>query len=187
MKTLLVKTKAGPFTAYYSKQGLSGLEFPSARSNLLPDESSSRAGPAALRAWQKLTQQAIQNVLAGNSPGIVPPLDLSMGTRFQQEVWGALRAIPLGETRTYAQIAAQIGRPKATRAVGAACGANPIPVLIPCHRVIASDGGLGGFSAGLTWKIKLLSLEGHRAFECQAAMPTRTRRLPQKLFNTSIN
>ncbi|AJD89858.1 methylated-DNA--protein-cysteine S-methyltransferase [Jeotgalibacillus malaysiensis] len=82
------------------------------------------------------------------------------GTPFQQEVWEALLDIPYGETRTYADIAAQVGRPKAFRAVGTAIGANPLLVVVPCHRVIAKDGGLGGFSAGLDVKRALHQVEG---------------------------
>ncbi len=69
-------------------------------------------------------------------------------------------AIPRGETRSYAWIAKKIGKPNATRAVGAACGANPVPIIVPCHRVIASDGSLGGFGGGLPLKRRLLKLEG---------------------------
>jgi methylated-DNA-[protein]-cysteine S-methyltransferase len=86
------------------------------------------------------------------------PLDLR-GTPFQRKVWRALLDIPYGETRSYAQIAAAIGSPKAVRAVGAANGANPVAIIVPCHRVIASSGGLGGYSAGLDCKRKLLALE----------------------------
>lgn len=75
-------------------------------------------------------------------------------------MWRALLKIPRGETRSYAWVARQIGKPRATRAVGAACGANPVPIVVPCHRVIASDGSLGGFGGGLAWKRKLLRLEG---------------------------
>ena len=81
------------------------------------------------------------------------------GTDFQQLVWQALCAIPYGETRTYGQIAAQIGRPKAARAVGGGCNRNPILLLIPCHRVVGSSGSLTGFAAGLDVKEKLLELE----------------------------
>ena len=84
----------------------------------------------------------------------------SAGTEFQQRVWSALKEIPSGETRSYGEVAASIRSPKATRAVGSACGANPIPVLIPCHRVLASGGRLGGFSGGLDWKRRLLMVEG---------------------------
>ena len=81
------------------------------------------------------------------------------GTAFQQAVWKQLQKIPRGQTRTYGEIAAAIGRPNAVRAVGTACGANPIPLFIPCHRVVARN-GLGGFGSGLPWKALLLGLEG---------------------------
>jgi O-6-methylguanine DNA methyltransferase len=81
------------------------------------------------------------------------------GTPFQRRVWEALRKIPRGETRTYAEVAAQISSPGAARAVGAACGANPIGLLIPCHRVVGSGGSLGGYYWGLDRKRALLDLE----------------------------
>lgn len=81
------------------------------------------------------------------------------GTEFQKAVWKAMQKIPYGEVRSYKWIASKIGRPGAVRAVGTACGTNPIPLLIPCHRVVATD-GLGGFSSGLKIKKKLLKLEG---------------------------
>ena len=89
------------------------------------------------------------------------PLSLH-GTPFQQEVWDALRTIPSGETRTYAEVAAQLGRPTAYRAVAQACAHNPAPVVVPCHRVVSSDGSLGGFSGGLWRKEALLVREGAR-------------------------
>ena len=85
-------------------------------------------------------------------------LDLS-GTVFQHEVWEATRAIPYGETRSYRWVAEQIGKPKAVRAVGQALGRNPLPVIVPCHRVLASDGGIGGFTGGIETKRYLLHLE----------------------------
>lgn len=88
-----------------------------------------------------------------------PKISVPEGTPFQQAVWNALKKIPRGKTRTYGEIAAVIGRPKAVRAVGTACGANPLPVFIPCHRVTAKN-GLGGFGSGLPWKILLLKSEG---------------------------
>ena len=87
------------------------------------------------------------------------PLDL-LGTPFQVRVWQALVGIPYGETRTYAEVAAQIGAPSAVRAVGAANGANPIMVVVPCHRVIGSRGALTGYGGGLDMKTRLLTLEG---------------------------
>lgn len=86
-------------------------------------------------------------------------LDLRDGTPFQQKVWEALARIPMGETRTYGEIADQIGRPRASRAVGQACAHNPILLLVPCHRVTAEGGRLGGFSCGIGVKQALLALE----------------------------
>ncbi len=88
------------------------------------------------------------------------PIDVA-GTAFQEKVWRELRKIPLGETRSYAEIAAAIGQPTAVRAVGTANGDNHVAVLIPCHRVIRSDGSLGGYAGGLDRKRKLLAAEGH--------------------------
>lgn len=84
----------------------------------------------------------------------------SKGTAFQQKVWRALREISYGETRTYGQIAAAVGSPKGARAVGMACNRNPIMIIVPCHRVIGSNGSLTGFGGGLPVKEKLLKLEG---------------------------
>lgn len=86
------------------------------------------------------------------------PLDL-IGTPFQQQVWRALGQVPFGETRTYRDIAAAVGRPQAVRAVGAANGANPVPVLLPCHRIVGADRKLTGYYGGLAMKRKLLQLE----------------------------
>jgi len=82
------------------------------------------------------------------------------GTDFRKCVWRELLKIPVGKTKSYGEIAAAIGRPKAVRAVGGACGANPIPVLVPCHRVLAANKKIGGFSGGLDWKRDLLAREG---------------------------
>ena len=87
------------------------------------------------------------------------PLDLSTGTPFQQKVWQALRQIPYGETISYAQLANHIGQPTACRAVANANGKNPISLIIPCHRVIASDGKLGGYTGGIEIKQTLLDIE----------------------------
>ena len=86
------------------------------------------------------------------------PIDVT-GTAFQARVWAALREIPYGEVRTYADIAQEVGKPGAIRAVGSACGANRVPLSIPCHRVIRTDGSLGGFGWGLEVKETLLAAE----------------------------
>jgi AraC family transcriptional regulator of adaptative response/methylated-DNA-[protein]-cysteine methyltransferase len=89
------------------------------------------------------------------------PLDIR-GTVFQRRVWDELRRIPRGETRTYRQIARAIGAPAAVRAVGSACGANPVALAVPCHRAVRTDGGMGGYAWGLQRKRKLLALEKKR-------------------------
>jgi methylated-DNA-[protein]-cysteine S-methyltransferase len=81
------------------------------------------------------------------------------GTAFQRAVWGELIKIPYGTRRTYGELAARLGRPRGARAVGAACGANPVPILVPCHRVVGAEGALGGFGAGISVKQKLLDIE----------------------------
>jgi methylated-DNA-[protein]-cysteine S-methyltransferase len=86
-------------------------------------------------------------------------LDLE-GTEFQRKAWQAMRKIPFGETISYGEQARKVGKPKAYRAVGSANGKNPIPIIVPCHRVLASDGSLGGYSLGLPMKRRLLALEG---------------------------
>jgi O-6-methylguanine DNA methyltransferase len=148
-------TTWGIFAAYFSTAGLCRLAFPGDKPPKLLEASL----PPMNAEWLSLTQQAVEKVLSGRAPNELPPLDLSRGTPFQQKVWALLRMIPFGETRTYGQVAAALGQPLAARAVGAACGANPVPVIVPCHRVLASNGKLGGYSAGLDWKRKLLAAE----------------------------
>jgi len=104
--------------------------------------------------------RAVVCLVDGDSPGHALPLDIR-GTAFQRKVWRALQELPSGETVTYAQLARSIGHPQASRAVGSACGANELAVAIPCHRVIRSDGGLGGYRWGL--KRKMLLQERERA------------------------
>jgi AraC family transcriptional regulator of adaptative response/methylated-DNA-[protein]-cysteine methyltransferase len=105
----------------------------------------------------RFARERLMAVFGGASDAHLP-LDVR-GTAFQARVWESLRAIPPGETRTYAEIAKAIGRPKAVRAVGAACGNNPVSLLIPCHRVVGSDGGLHGYRWGLKRKQALLARE----------------------------
>ena len=101
----------------------------------------------------------LESYLAGELREFQSPLDLR-GTEFQMKVWQELRAIPYGTTCSYRDIAERIGHPRAYRAVGAANRANPIPIIVPCHRVIGRDGSLTGYGGGLTMKERLLRLEG---------------------------
>ena len=107
------------------------------------------------------TERQLKEYFAGTRHQFELELDFS-GTDFQKQVWQALLTIPFGETRSYSQIAQQIGKPKAVRAVGAANGRNPISIIAPCHRVIGASGGLTGFAGGLQAKQYLLALEGTR-------------------------
>lgn len=107
------------------------------------------------------TKRQLQQYFAGERRTFELPLDFS-GTPFQRPVWHALLTIPFGETRTYAQIAKDIGHPTALRAVGAANGRNPISIVAPCHRVLGARGNLTGFAGGLAAKAQLLKLEAAR-------------------------
>jgi len=105
------------------------------------------------------TERQVNAYFAGRRQQFAIPLDAA-GTEFQRKVWTALLTIPFGETRSYEQIARQIGHPRAARAVGAANGRNPLSIVAPCHRVIGSTGKLTGFAGGLEVKSYLLALEG---------------------------
>jgi len=100
----------------------------------------------------------ISDYLSGKLKKLSLPVQ-TRGSELQQAVWAELQRIPYGQTISYSEMAARIGNPKAVRAVGSACGANPIPLIIPCHRVLRSDGSLGGFGWGLEVKEFLLALE----------------------------
>jgi O-6-methylguanine DNA methyltransferase len=158
---LLIATGAGQFVARYSENGLAELHFPSRAARTAPQRSEGGRTPAPIRRWHRMTAAALKDILAGRDPKHFPPL-APVGTAFQQCVWKALRKISRGQTKSYGEIAEAIGKPKAVRAVGGACGANPIPVLVPCHRVVAANRKLGGFSGGLIRKRDLLAREGVR-------------------------
>jgi len=170
---LPVATDDGEFIARYSEKGLAGLSFPKQSNRRrrgdesqialdtgdLVRDSSRRFLQTKILRWHNTTTKALKAILAGREPKTFPPLDMS-GTAFQKSVWRAMQKISLGKTKSYGEIAAAIGRPKAVRAVGGACGANPVPVLVPCHRVLAANNKLGGFGGGLDWKRSLLKREG---------------------------
>ena len=160
---LSIPTRDGQFTARYSKKGLTELDFPQVGTPRRGVRTSQRDVPTIpatyISRWHRATEAALKNILAGRAAKNLPPLDLA-GTEFQKSVWNALRKISFGQTKSYGEIAQQIGRAKAVRAVGGACGANPIPVLVPCHRILAAHGKIGGFGGGLDWKRKLLEREG---------------------------
>jgi len=169
--TANMKSAIGPLFLAASAHGLVALEF-DAR---LPGQQSIRPNPRDLRREKEKEQKGFQfedsprplqpyvseleEYFAGKRREFTFPLDLR-GTAFQLACWRALLAIPYGETRTYADIARAVGNPNAFRAVGMANNRNPIAIVVPCHRVIASNGTLCGYGGGLDLKRKLLELEG---------------------------
>lgn len=155
---IMIPTADGNFVAHYSDKGLAGLNFPKAsKSRVL--STNPKVSVQVLR-WHRTTAEALKQMLAGRAVKSLPPLDWSGATNFQQSVWREMLKISVGKTRSYGEIAERINNPKAVRAVGGACGANPIPVLVPCHRILAANKKIGGFSGGLDWKKKLLGREG---------------------------
>jgi len=157
-------TLLGPMTAAFDEAGaLKELSFRGRENRGGVSVPESRAGAEVARQ--------LQEYFAGNRTDFDLPLDPD-GTRFQRDVWNALLEIPYGERRSYSDVARRIGRPDAVRAVGAANGANPIAVVIPCHRVVGRDGTLTGYGAGLPVKRYLLDLEsGERRLPLPMAAP----------------
>lgn len=138
-----------------SDEGLRAIEFPENRHPVARDADWREGGHPLIDA----AARQLGEYFAGQRHGFDLPL-AARGTSFQLQVWQALRAIPYGQTRSYAQLAHAIGKPKASRAVGAANGRNPLPIVVPCHRVIGASGTLTGFGGGLPTKAFLLRLEG---------------------------
>ena len=157
VRWVMADTSLGPLLIAATDKGLCRLSFDedaAALARRFPRATIEAGGPA-------LADLAAQVVAAVEDPARAADLPLDVrGTAFQEAIWAALRTIPAGETRTYAQLAAAAGRPGAVRAAGSACGANQLVVLVPCHRAKRSDGSLGGFAYGLDRKRALLEREG---------------------------
>jgi len=163
--TARVDSPIGPLRLASTAAGLAFVELPHA---------SGRGLRGWLRRWmpgarlergfapnREAARQVVEFLEAVRT-GFDLPLDVR-GTDFQRAVWDALRAIPYGETRSYAELARAVGRPRAVRAVGAANGANPLALVVPCHRVVNTGGHLGGYGGGLDLKARLLAMESSRA------------------------
>ena len=144
-------TPLGTLTLEASERGLSSIRF--------PNQPKSIAGRLTSNDVIKLAKQELTAYFAGQLKEFSLPLDWH-GTAFQESVWRALTAIPFGEAVSYADIARAIGRPQSARPTGGAVGRNPLPIIVPCHRVIGSDHTLTGFTGGLDIKVALLELEG---------------------------
>jgi len=153
-----VDSPIGRLTLVATDEGLAAVLFENDRPGRVPVESGAKdpTHPILLDAEHEL-----EEYFAGRRTAFDVALDVS-GTPFQRKVWSALLTIPFGETRSYGQIARQIGSPTAARAVGAANGKNPVAIVAPCHRVVGASGELTGFAGGLAAKGRLLSLEGAR-------------------------
>ncbi|KRG85525.1 cysteine methyltransferase [Stenotrophomonas daejeonensis] len=149
-----IDSPLGPLTVSASENGLHAVEFPEDDWFLPRDGWREADHPLLSRARVQLDEY-----FAGHRRAFDLPL-APQGTPFQREVWFALADIPYGQTSTYAQLAARLGRPGASRAVGAANGRNPLGIILPCHRVVGANGALTGFSGGLEAKRFLLELEG---------------------------
>jgi AraC family transcriptional regulator, regulatory protein of adaptative response / methylated-DNA-[protein]-cysteine methyltransferase len=154
----VVPTSLGPMLVAATDKGVCRLSFGEGR-----DDLAARFPQATLMEggedFERLLAKVVAAVEAPSQPNDHIPIDVR-GTAFQEAVWRTLRTIPPGETRSYADIAAAVGKPAAVRAAGSANGANHVSVLIPCHRVVRSDGGLGGYAWGLAIKEELLKKEG---------------------------
>lgn len=151
-----IQSPVGELQAFASEHGLRGLLWPES------DVARFAIRARSVQPKEQPVLAALANQLAEYFAGVRRQFDLPLdplGTEFQRAVWDALREIPFGTTRSYAQQAAMIGRPDAVRAVGAANGKNPISIVIPCHRVIGSNGSLTGFAGGIAVKRYLLELE----------------------------
>lgn len=154
----VLPTSLGPMLVAATEVGVCCLAFGEGEAELRARFPRAELAPAG-EDFRALFAQVVQAVEQPGPGSAAIPLDVH-GTAFQQRVWEELRRIPHGETRSYGELAAALGNPKASRAVGGANGANNIAVLIPCHRVIAADGTLGGYAYGLAIKAELLKREG---------------------------
>jgi O-6-methylguanine DNA methyltransferase len=155
----------GPLRIASTGKGVAFLELPNASGSGLAGWLQRLGAQGEVRPGYTPNRDAIMQIteyLAGKRAGFEIPLDLR-GTDFQQAVWQALEGIPYGETRTYGDVARAVGRPLAVRAAGAANGANPVPILVPCHRCVAAGARLGGYAGGRDLKAKLLALERDHA------------------------
>jgi len=122
-------------------------------------ETSRNAARSALDSELSSAADLLRRYFNGEPVDFALDVNLEVGTAFQKNTWQVAARIPYGEIRSYGWIAEEIGKPKAARAVGRAMGANLLPIIVPCHRVLRSNGGLGGYSGGLQWKERLLALE----------------------------
>lgn len=155
------KSPVGEILATRTEKGLKSITFPKTRwhrflAALREDET------VELKRDEKKfssLRKELKRYFSGKKLSFRQPLDLTGGSAFQKRVWNAMQRIPPGQTKSYGWLAQRVGGKDKARAVGAACGANPIPIVVPCHRVVKTDGSLGGYGGGLGVKRKLLKME----------------------------
>jgi methylated-DNA-[protein]-cysteine S-methyltransferase len=145
-----------------SQKGIDSIVLPKRSQQAVLSSLNGSREHAACRSSHRLqaAQEQLLEYLSGTRQTFDVPLDFSGGTVFQRQVWRTLQSVPYGKLRSYQWVATRVGGRHYARAVGNAVGANPLPILIPCHRIVAQDASLGGFSGGLPTKRKLLTLEG---------------------------
>ena len=157
----LVDTAAGWMGVVGSPDGLRGIILPQASIELVCEAAMGKYGIVQVDSstYFGTLPQRLKSYFEGDYTEFPDELDLSSATDFQRSIWEQTRTIPYGETRSYSWVASEAGYGKASRAAGNALGDNPFPIIVPCHRVIRNDGGLGGFTGGIEVKEHLLQLE----------------------------
>ena len=163
LASVVFQTPWGWMGVSETTKGIDAVVLPKAsRQSVLSELQAASAALLDAQVSSRLREARAQltDYLAGTRRSFDLPLDLSRGTSFQRKVWRALRRVSYGRLRSYQWVAVRVGGRQYARAVGNAVGANPMPIVIPCHRIVAQDASLGGFSGGLPTKRKLLTLEG---------------------------
>jgi len=160
-----ITTPLGPMLLAASDAGVAGLWFQEQKH--LPDASPWQM--VATHRWLDQAAEEVEAYFSGKLRNFATPRCVPWGTPFQHAVWNALATIPWGATTTYRMLAAQLAAPRAARAVGAAVGRNPWSIMVPCHRVLGTDGNLTGYAGGLDRKQDLLKLEGFPRASCLTA------------------
>jgi methylated-DNA-[protein]-cysteine S-methyltransferase len=152
----------GPLLVAVTPRGLVRLAYPSEEMDLVLDELGRTVSPRVLEAPgdTDVVRRELDEYFAGNRTGFDVPVDFVSVEGFRRRVLEAAERIPFGQIRSYTQVASEAGSPRAARAAGNALGSNPIPIVVPCHRVVHAGGGLGGYTGGLDRKVTLLTLEG---------------------------
>ncbi len=156
------KSPVGEILATRTEKGLNFIAFPKSRWQRFLAALRKDKNVDLRRDEKKFSsvKKALKSYFSGKRVSFRERLDLTGATAFQKRVWQATDKIPAGQTKSYGWLARQVGGKNKARAAGAACGANPVPIILPCHRVIREDGSLGGYGAGLSFKRKLLKIEG---------------------------